>query len=285
MDESTFERCLHDRENPYVQISRAMLQDKSISPKAKGVLAYLLSLPNDWKIYHSQLQKGLGVGEEYINSAINELISAGYMTRSREKIKGIFQPYKYRVSELKKFKPNRENQAGFPGPENPVLQKKEETSSLQKKQQQAAPDFAVASFDSKEKTTPKIYPCLESIDIPLRVKIQITAMDDEKTVIDAIGWATDPNNPPVKCLAASIRYACKHKLKYEPSKKKETPYETLCKQFKHGETYNGAECHLKTNVICFSRGTKNEEVLLDKYFKWEKIHQMCYSFGITFHGG
>ncbi|MEK6883551.1 MAG: hypothetical protein AABY22_28240, partial [Nanoarchaeota archaeon] len=36
-NESTFQRSLHDKKNPYVMISREMAQDKSISPKAKGV--------------------------------------------------------------------------------------------------------------------------------------------------------------------------------------------------------------------------------------------------------
>lgn len=77
-------------------------ENKSISPKAKRVLLYLLSLPSNWKIYHSQLRKGLGVGEEYINSCMEELINAGYAERTRERIKGIYQPYKYKILEFKK---------------------------------------------------------------------------------------------------------------------------------------------------------------------------------------
>lgn len=125
MNDSTFERCEHDRENPYVMISREMAQDKSISPKAKGVLLYLLSLPKDWKIYHSQLQDGLGVGEDYINSAMDELIANGYAERTRERVKGIFQPYKYKIREFKKCSPNLKNQPGLAGPVNPGLQSKD----------------------------------------------------------------------------------------------------------------------------------------------------------------
>jgi len=126
-----FERCEHDVENPYVQISRAMAQDKSISPKAKGVLLYLLSLPRNWKIYHKQLQHGLAVGEDYINSAMEELIKAGYADRKRERVKGIFQPYTYKIREFKKCSPSGENRPGFSGPENPGLQKKD----IEKKQE------------------------------------------------------------------------------------------------------------------------------------------------------
>lgn len=125
LSESTFERCPHDKKNPYVMISREMAQDKSISPKAKGVLLYILSLPSDWKIYHSQLQDGLGIGEDYLNSSLEELIKAGYVDRSRAKINGIFQPYKYIIREFKKCSPNGENRPGSSGPENPVIYKKD----------------------------------------------------------------------------------------------------------------------------------------------------------------
>lgn len=121
--ESIFERCPHDKENPYVMVSREMAQDPTISPKAKGVLLYLLSLPHDWKIYHSQLQQGLNVGEDYVNSSLDELIEAGYVDRTRERIKGIYQPYKYKIREFKKSLPNGENQTGLASPVNPELQK------------------------------------------------------------------------------------------------------------------------------------------------------------------
>ena len=121
MSDATFVRSKHDRQNPYLMISREMLQDKSISPKAKGVLCYLLSLPNDWIIYHAQLQQALGVGEDYLNSAMQELITEGYATRTRNKIKGVFQPYQYEFRELKICLPDRVSRAGLAGPENPAL--------------------------------------------------------------------------------------------------------------------------------------------------------------------
>lgn len=160
-NQSTFTRSKHDKQNPYAMISREMLSDKSISPKAKGVLCYLLSLPNDWKIYHSHLTEALNVGKEYLNSAMDELLKAGYAKRSRVKKKGIYQPYSYEISEFKIFLPNgktrsgeqiennREempsqdsfNQSGFSAAENPHLLKNKannKLASLQKKEKQLA---------------------------------------------------------------------------------------------------------------------------------------------------
>lgn len=138
IDDATIFRSPHDEVNPYVQIRRDIFEDITISPKAKGVLGYILSRPNRWKIYHSQLQHALNIGEDYLNSALKELVSAGYARRERIRIKGKYQPYRYEISELKKFQPNGKNpsgeftqektsshtsfnQTGKTSPENPVV--------------------------------------------------------------------------------------------------------------------------------------------------------------------
>lgn len=206
--EITFERCPHDKQNPYVMISREMLQDPTISPKAKGLLAYLLSLPKDWKIYHSQLQKALNVGEDYINSAMEELIDNGYAERTREKIKGMFQAYKYKIREFKKCLPNGENQAGSSGPENPVIQNKHNPSDYTKETTTKEKPAAVAvSFN-----------CLEKLEIPTDDKIWLCENYDEETIKHAIAFAEHPQTKITKGLAACIKWACKNKPKIPLSK-------------------------------------------------------------------
>lgn len=65
-------------DNNYILISKKILHDKSISPTAKGMLAYLLSLPAHWEIDYSGLQFALNVKSECIDEAMQELIKAGY---------------------------------------------------------------------------------------------------------------------------------------------------------------------------------------------------------------
>lgn len=81
----TIQRGKHDKENPYVLISRKMLRDTSISPKAKGVLCYLLSLPDNWKAHPRHVAMALGVGKEQIYNILKELLNAGYATRTESK--------------------------------------------------------------------------------------------------------------------------------------------------------------------------------------------------------
>ena len=79
-------RTSHNRDNRYLMISCEMVQDKRISPDAKGVLVYILSLEPDIKLNISQLHNALGVGENYINSAIEELENNGYITKDQQLI-------------------------------------------------------------------------------------------------------------------------------------------------------------------------------------------------------
>lgn len=109
---STFKRSEHDKKNPYVMINKKMICDKSISPHAKGVLCFLLSLPDNFKIYHSYIQKELDIGRDSLKSAINELLENGYARRERHKIGGRYGAYQYEFSESKIFIPDTETRTG-----------------------------------------------------------------------------------------------------------------------------------------------------------------------------
>jgi len=145
-------RCPHDKKNPYVMTSRELIHDSAMSPQARFVLIYLLSLPDDWQIYHSHLQKSLNVGETYLNSCFEELIREGYVTRTREKIKGVFQPYKYQIREFKIKVPNLISQAGRARPENQALPSNEAKPSIDVTYYKDLGHETLACFAKKEKT-------------------------------------------------------------------------------------------------------------------------------------
>jgi hypothetical protein len=74
-------RVKHNKENPYVKLDKGFLQSPDLSAKAKGLLAYLLSLPSDWRICLSHLVKVFSDGEASIRSGLGELKKAGYLTK------------------------------------------------------------------------------------------------------------------------------------------------------------------------------------------------------------
>jgi DNA-binding transcriptional regulator GbsR (MarR family) len=95
---ATIQRGKHNKENPYVVISKKMFWDKALSPKTKGVLGFLLTLPENWKAHPSHLADCLGVGKDQIYSSLKEMIKAGYATRT--KLKGEKGQYGVTVYEF-----------------------------------------------------------------------------------------------------------------------------------------------------------------------------------------
>lgn len=67
------------REQPFTIVRRATLQDERLSLEAVGLLAYLLSLPNDWQIKTTHLQKRFNIGAHKLARVLKELREAGYM--------------------------------------------------------------------------------------------------------------------------------------------------------------------------------------------------------------
>lgn len=93
-------RVQKSKSNPYVMINKNMLKNKVLSWKAKGILSYLLSLPDDWKIYESEIALHAGDGIKGTRTGIKELINAGYIVRQKKREKGKFQGYEYDVYEV-----------------------------------------------------------------------------------------------------------------------------------------------------------------------------------------
>lgn len=84
----------------YFIASKYYVEDENISWKAKGIMSYLFSKPDDWQIYQTQLEKVSKDGKASVRSTINELIDNGYMTRqSRRKRNGDFDGYNYTLHE------------------------------------------------------------------------------------------------------------------------------------------------------------------------------------------
>jgi len=67
----------------FAQIHNAALADGRLSFKARGVLAYLLSRPPGWQTSRERLAQSGIDGERAVRTAIKELETFGYMTRTR----------------------------------------------------------------------------------------------------------------------------------------------------------------------------------------------------------
>lgn len=88
------------RENPYVTLDKFFFNDERLSWKAKGLLGYLLSKPNDWKIILADLIKKATDGRDSIYTGLKELERAGYLERKKKHNDlGRFDGYEYVIYE------------------------------------------------------------------------------------------------------------------------------------------------------------------------------------------
>lgn len=70
-----------EKNNNYTVLNRAALNDTRLSWKAKGIIAYMLSMPDDWVFHLEELMKHSTDGEKSFRSGFKELKNYGYVKR------------------------------------------------------------------------------------------------------------------------------------------------------------------------------------------------------------
>jgi hypothetical protein len=105
---------IQKRDPGYAQIDNKVLGDSRLSWKAKGVLVYLLSKPNDWQVQITDIVNHSPDGESSVRSAIDELMELGYIKREKQQSKNVhgqWLSYDYTVYE--------QPYSGFPHTDKP----------------------------------------------------------------------------------------------------------------------------------------------------------------------
>ena len=118
----TIFRTIKNEDNPFVMIDRRSIENPQLSWKAKGILAYLLSRPDNWVVRLGDLVKRSPDGVYAVRGAINELKKAGHVySKEIRDENGKFVQYELEVYELPfTSKPLIKNpQAGNPQADNP----------------------------------------------------------------------------------------------------------------------------------------------------------------------
>lgn len=152
------------KERDYTVINNTVLKDERLSWKAKGVFCYLLSLPEDWVIYQSELLKHSTDGRESLRNAINELEEYGYLIIDKKRDeKGHFTAI-YKIIENPNEKtesgktesenPTRENRHGKTESENPTLlntnkqnTNKQNTNELNTNEKEKSKRFTIPTLE------------------------------------------------------------------------------------------------------------------------------------------
>lgn len=72
----------------FTTVDNRVLRDKSLSFKATGLLAFLLSLPDEWTPNSRHLAGIKTDGRDSVQAGLRELEAAGYLKRTRVRVDG-----------------------------------------------------------------------------------------------------------------------------------------------------------------------------------------------------
>jgi hypothetical protein len=112
------------REDPFARIPKTLLDDATLSWKAKGVLAYLMSKPDHWHLRLSDIIKHATEGESAVRSALKELRKAGYADLCKIRSAGRFKEWVWKVSDSPVYQEftKKSPDGDFPQVENPHVE-------------------------------------------------------------------------------------------------------------------------------------------------------------------
>ena len=115
---------IHKKEN-FVVLDKGFLNDIRLSWKAKGLLAYMLSLPDDWSFSISNLATKSKCSRESTANIIKELTKAGYIHKMQVRTNhGKFGKLELFVFETPRAEPySKKPKTVNPSPEKPITEK------------------------------------------------------------------------------------------------------------------------------------------------------------------
>jgi hypothetical protein len=150
------------RPRNYTDLPNRLIEDERLSWKALGLLAYLLHLPDDWRLNLAHLSSRRaqhGTKRTATASATKEIQEAGYLRIQHERdAKGKYSATVWEVSDEPEFDSSSVSQpqsdfppADSPPPGNPPLQTKDQNkgnmTTTKKEQQERTPPADVGSSD------------------------------------------------------------------------------------------------------------------------------------------
>ena len=118
----SIQRIKNKTEN-FTIVSNEIFRRDNVSARAKGIYAYIMTLPDDWKLYKSELYKHFSEGRDAIDRAFKELETLGYIVMEKKKDeKGRYVGWDYRIIESIDNSDSLKNRlSDNPKSENPQL--------------------------------------------------------------------------------------------------------------------------------------------------------------------
>ena len=179
MSETIF-RIQKNADNPFVMIDKRIFTDKKLSYRAKGVLGYLLSRPDNWLVNMVDVANQSTEGRDAVLTAVNELMKHGYVERIEHRENGRFKSYEYLVYEVPKSVVPSDDTAHWKS----VNGKSVNGLSVSGKSATTNKDITKKEYKEKEKAQPQNSDGFIVGDIPQQPVQEVT----EKMIDEAISY-------------------------------------------------------------------------------------------------
>lgn len=75
----------YQTDDPFTRVPNTAVNDERLDLKARGLLLLMLSKPDGWVFRERHLATVAGVGRDQLRAAMQTLIDAGYVVRTRER--------------------------------------------------------------------------------------------------------------------------------------------------------------------------------------------------------
>lgn len=212
----------------HVTINNAIMKERDVSLKAKGLFALVMSLPDDWDFSIKGICAITKENYTAVNSAMHELIDAGYCRCQTVKENGKFAGCDYEFSEVKTGSPRLD----FPHTENPRVENLNDNNINSTINSPLNKDISTInspdkkennkkeSIDSKKEKTRFIKPTLEELKEFIEEK-KLLHIDAEEyyNYFESVGWVIGKNRPMKSWKASCMTWNNRHKPKasyYDP---------------------------------------------------------------------
>jgi len=92
-------RSVNSSKHNFTPISNELIQNTKLSLEARGLVMFIISLPENWVIYKIQVQKALNMNKSKFNRIWKECIDNGYIQVRKERIANGRFNYHYLISD------------------------------------------------------------------------------------------------------------------------------------------------------------------------------------------
>jgi len=230
----TVERGIKDRQHPFAQISRNLINDDTISSDLRFLIIFCLSKPDSWKFHIEHLAKSLKQSIKSIYRILQEGTAHGYIVRDQRRDQANrFLPVVYKIYEEKSQNKEKFTQGAFRKAEcrhteNDTISN---SNSLVTNKQEEAPPVVVVPSLSKLKISEPIKRRLSTqydaseIDVAVdRVLKWKGRESDEKAIITALKRASIWEDEVCEKVVSGPKF----KDKIESAKEHLQEFSTLC---------------------------------------------------------